>query len=96
MKKELKEEIRQIADHYGLPAQIGQTYEELGELITALHKYEREDTEANWLNIVEEMADTLVMFEQLTYLLDIKPGVLIAIMESKTKRQLQRIKEVSE
>lgn len=83
--------IKRIAERYGTTAQIGQTYEELGELITALHKYQRDHDKIG--EVTEEMADVLIMIEQIRYLLGIKTADVLAEIDRKVDRQIERINE---
>lgn len=87
----MDEEIRKIADHYGVEAQIGQTYEELGELIVALHKYERKPGVKEYDAIIEEIADVNIMLTQVRHLLNISDKDVEELTEYKVSRQLERI-----
>lgn len=44
-------------------------------------------------NILEEMADTLIMIWQMKYLLGVGEGELYQIIESKLDRQIERINQ---
>lgn len=92
----MDEEIRKIADHYGVEAQIGQTYEELGELIVALHKYQRKPCYDAYRNVVEEIADAMIMIEQVRALLGIATYEVVDVIDSKVARQIERIKAEEE
>lgn len=46
----------------------------------------------NYKNILEEMADTLIMVWQIKYLLGVGEGELADIVEQKLDRQIERIK----
>lgn len=78
--------IKVIADHYGKEHQTIKTMEELAELIQALA---REDVE----NIKEELADVMVMLEQIKYLYGFSEIEINRIMFSKIVRQLGRAGE---
>ena len=75
--------IEKIADHYGYEKQKNKTVEELIELADAII-HDQED------NIVEEIADVLIMLNQLIYLKQMKKKVDQTITE-KIERQIKRI-----
>lgn len=77
-------DVERIADHFGLESQKLKTVEECSELIQAI---ENEDFE----NIVEEIADVLIMVRQLIYLYDIKENVN-EMIKIKIQRTLNRYK----
>ena len=58
-----KEILKKAIDTYGEEAQIRQCMEECAELISAIVDYAEND-EANTDNIIEEMADVLIMCKQ--------------------------------
>lgn len=87
--------IKQIADYYGLEEQLIQTAEESSELAQAALKYRRKlqgkpDLCKNRENLLEEMADTLIMIEQLCYMLDCEQEVK-NMVGMKIDRQIKRI-----
>ena len=57
-----------VVNHYGVEKQTDIAIEEMTELSKALLKYRRNPTEENLLNIVEEMADVYITFNQLKYM----------------------------
>lgn len=75
-------DVERIADHFGLESQKLKTVEECSELIQAI---ENEDFE----NIVEEIADVLIMIRQLIYLYEIKENVN-EMIKIKIQRTLNR------
>lgn len=89
----MDERIKIIADHYGLASQLDILQEECAELIQAVSKFKRNQT----ANIVEEIADTYIMLDQIVYLLDktvksVSVEEFIALwMEKKIRRQLERM-----
>jgi len=85
----IDDRLKVIADHYGLDGQLGILQEECAELIQAVIKYHRNGMEAL---MVEEMADVLIMIDQITYLLDASHG-LDGIIQRKIGRQMKRITE---
>lgn len=84
----------EIAEHYGLDAQLGILQEELAELIQAVSKFKRGDPKG----LPEEIADVYIMLSQVVYLINKDTSVdleeFIALYEEKKiRRQLERIKE---
>lgn len=82
--------LKKIAIHYGLQNQCYQLAEESAEFIQAVSKYRR-GAEKSLEHIKEELADVLVVAEQLKYLLGEED--INRIMENKTNRQMLRIKD---
>ena len=96
-----EQKIQHIADHYGYEPQSRRLIEEMAELTVALNKVwrsrhdyvETPNTDyVDYENILEEMADVLIMIWQIKYLLGIGEGELSQIIESKLNRQIERIK----
>lgn len=97
-----------ILDHYGRKAQRRQAVEELSELIQAICKYDRinytfgeceddpeklEKAENAYKNLLGEIADVIVMIEQLKIMVGERNRTRIEnIIDEKIKRQLDRIK----
>lgn len=79
----INEDLKCIADHYGLKHQLVKCKEELGELIEAIDSFDEKA-------IVEEIADVEIMTEQLKYLMRTEPSVEI-YKDYKIARQLRRI-----
>ena len=78
--------------------QMRQTQEELAELIVAINKYERSiksdnDTFRERIDIIEEMADVLIMFDAVKKILDIQDEELESVRLFKLNRLLNRLKE---
>ena len=95
-----EQKIQYIADHYGYEPQSRQLIEEMAELTVAINKLWRkheyystskELAEAHY-NILEEIADTLIMILQIKHLLGVEDKELLAIVEQKVDRQIERIK----
>ena len=92
-----------IADHYGETEQLIQTAEECSELSRAALKLRRAyvdpDADAETLRssvaaLYGEIADVLIMCEQLMYL-EGCGGDVMRIVGEKLTRQMERIKAVS-
>lgn len=80
----INEDLKYIADHYGLEGQTKKCEEELNELIEALGG--SSDT-----HIVEEIADVEIMISQIKYLRNIPDECIDGIKRYKISRQLTRI-----
>lgn len=87
----IKEQVRQILNHYGMQHQKAKAIEELAELIVALQKDILEGKENHSRAVLEEIADVHIM---LTQLLDDEGDktTVSLIADKKLKRQLRRIK----
>ena len=84
-----EEKVKQIADFYGLKNQLKQLVEECCELsVEALH-YIRE--EGGTERISEEIADVLIMIQQIIYLIGHGYEDIEKYVEFKLDRQLRRI-----
>ena len=91
MKRMIKNpRIMEIADHYGIEKQLHQLAEECSELaVEASHSARKGVT----VKIIEEMADVLLMIEQVVYLANIAIEDIDECIKFKIDRQLERIKE---
>lgn len=87
----IKEQARQILNHYGMQHQKSKAIEELAELIVALQKDILEGKEQHSRAVLEEIADVHIM---LTQLLDDESDktTVSLIADKKLKRQMRRIK----
>lgn len=86
------ERIKKIADHYGIKRQMHQLAEECSELaVEASHSARKGTT----VKIIEEMADVLIMIEQVVYLAKIDMCDIEDCINYKLERQMERIKEES-
>ena len=82
--------VIEIADHYGIDNQLHQLAEECSELaVEASHSARKGVT----VKIIEEMADVLLMIEQVVYLANIATEDIDECIKFKIDRQLERIKE---
>ena len=94
--------LKTIADHYGYDTQSRQLIEEMSELVQAINKFWRKNLEYGKIDfnivedsseknqIIEEIADVIVMITQISILLDADEDI-ITIMKNKIDRQLERI-----
>ena len=94
-----EDKVRIIAERYGYEPQSRQCIEERAELTQAINKLwrkqnfggnSREIAEAHE-NVLEEIADVLIMIWQMKELLGIGEGELSKIINQKLDRQLERI-----
>ena len=84
------ERIKTIADYYGVEKQLHQLAEECSELaVEASHSARKGVT----VKIIEEMADVLLMIEQVVYLSGIAIEDIDECISFKIDRQMKRIKE---
>ena len=82
--------IKKIADYYGIKRQLHQLAEECSELaVEASHSARKGTT----VKIIEEMADVLIMIEQVIYLAKIDICDIEDCIEFKLNRQMNRIME---
>lgn len=104
MNTEQQEKCKRILDHYGAANQRRQLIEECADLIQAVNKYERAmnsittgyypDVVRAKNDIAQEMADVLIMIEQVsTALFKNDKSFIDEMIEYKLNRQLQRMKE---
>lgn len=91
----IKEQARQILNHYGLQHQKAKTIEELGELIVALQKDLLSGKDGLSQDVLEEIADVHIMIAQLLDDEGDKTTVSL-IVDKKLKRQMRRIKAEKE
>ena len=90
-KKAHDKRIIEIARHYGYEAQREQFVEECSEAILAVQKVKRRCSNGNFINLAEEVADVLIMAEQMRIL--ISQSLIDEFIQKKLERQIQRIKE---
>ena len=84
------ERIKKIADHYGIKKQLHQLAEECSELaVEASHSARKGVT----VKIIEEMADVLLMIEQVVYLAKIDMCDIEDCINYKLDRQIKRIEK---
>lgn len=90
-----KEKLLKIIDTYGINHQLKKLNEETFEVTEAILEYENRDLNemANVIlsNIVEEIADVLVMLKQFKLYYNIKNEDIEKIMDYKIDRQIKRI-----
>ena len=86
------EKLETICQHYGIRNQIKKLSEEVFELQEAVIDNEW-DVDGNTDHIAEELADVMVLWEQIRLHYGVPIQVIQGIMKEKVERQLKRIKE---
>ena len=84
------ERIKTIADHYGIENQMRQLAEECSELAVEASHSARIGTT---VKSIEEIADVLIMVEQIVYLSGIDRKDIDECIQYKLDRQMKRMKE---
>lgn len=84
-------DIQKIIDYYGEDLQLTQVIEELSELTKEVCKYLKGSDSHE--QITEEIADVLLMIEQLIIICGLNHSDITKIMQEKLERTLQRIKK---
>lgn len=87
----MNQNIKHIARHYDFQHQVKKTTEECGEFIVALSKLAND--EGTQADVLEEMADVMVMMQQMQYFLNIDSALLHKTMETKVHRQIERMNQ---
>ena len=87
--REQDNRIKEIAYHYGYESQREQLIEECAEAILAAQKCKRYGSNESFKALCSEVADVLVMAQQMRLLMGAK--VIDEIIDKKLNRQLGRI-----
>ena len=87
MTTEQKRNLCSIIEHYGMANQQKKAIEEMSELIQELCRFDGINTE----KLIDELADVVVMVEQLKILFDCH-GEIEERINFKINRQLERMK----
>lgn len=88
-----RNDYKKIIEHYGVRKQLKKLSEEVYELQEAVIEYGLMPCEENKGNVVEEMADVMVLLKQFADWFEITPENIAEIMLNKVDRTLERIKE---
>ena len=88
-----EDKVKEIAEHYGLKNQLRQLAEECSELSVESSHSARKGTT---VKIIEEMADVMIMIEQVIYLAKIDKCDIEDCINYKINRQIKRIEEEEE
>lgn len=90
----MNERIKTIADYYGKENQLQQLSEECCELSVEAHHHLR--NRGTRSELAGEIADVLIMLEQIIYLEDFTDKEIEELKNEKISRQIRRIKNESE
>ena len=82
----MENKLLTIFNTYGKSHQVSKLLEEVGEFIETVINDDKE-------NMVQEMADCMVMLKQFQYYYGIEDKEIEEVMKYKIDRQLERIKE---
>lgn len=85
MLKREKKLLKKVIEHYGTKSQLGMVQEECAELIQAVSKFNRDGSNANLLNLMEEAEDVQIMLDQL--------WLMYPRMQSFRREKMERMKE---
>ena len=88
----IEKDLETICQHYGIRKQLKKLSEEVFELQEAVIDNEW-DVDGNTDHIAEELADVMVLWEQIRLHYEVPIQVIQGIMKEKIERQLKRIKE---
>ena len=89
--------LEKAIKHYGSQNQMKQAIEELAELIVAINKYTRYPDEIETKqHVTEEIADVLIMIDQLKIILDIKDYEINCYRDYKLLRLERRMNNEKE
>lgn len=89
-----KEQLLEIINTYGVMKQLKYFQSEIFELNEAIINYEQENNKfvsSFKENIVEEIADVLVMLNQFKEYYEITDEEITKVMDYKIKKQIERI-----
>ena len=91
------ETLKKAIKYYGSKNQMAQSIEELAELIVAINKYTRySDNIESKQHVTEEIADVLIMIDQLKIILDIKDYEINCYRDYKLLRLERRMNNEKE
>ena len=88
----ITEEQRWVAEHYGLRHQAAKMLEEMGELQVEIARYLARDERQDAGAMIEELADTINVAQQLLHLLNAEE-VAERLVDEKASREIRRISE---
>ena len=93
MNENQKSKCKLIAEHYGKAKQRMQAVQELSELILVISRRadQKEDRQAYIESLIDEIADSKIMIEQIRALYSIPDFDIRQRIDFKLKRQLERI-----
>lgn len=87
-------DYQDIIEHYGVAEQMGVLQEEAAEVIQAVSKLRRHGKSKETVaHLSEEVADFLVVVNELVSAGELNYDSIHAVMDRKVKRELKRIEE---
>lgn len=84
---------KSVIFHYGTEKQSLKACEELAELIRSISKLRFKLSDENVENLKEEIADVVIMIEQMKHLYNVSDEEIDRIVEQKLDRTFKRIEE---
>ena len=98
MNEDQKSKCKLIAEHYGKEKQRMQAVQELSELILVISRRadQKEDRQAYIESLIDEIADSKIMIEQLKSLYQISDFDIRQRIDFKLNRQIERISQEAE
>ena len=98
MTDEQKQKCHKIADHYGEQHQMLKAVEEMAELTQIIMKNETDEEGKYLCDYIQELADVIIMIEQLEYILNTEynylcQSALKSQITAKLNRQLKRMED---
>lgn len=98
MNESQKLKCKEIAEHYGKAKQRMQAVQELSELILVISRRadQKDDRQAYIESLIDEIADSKIMIEQLKSLYHISDFAIRQRIDFKLDRQLDRISQEAE
>ena len=95
MNENQKQKCKVIAEHYGKAKQRMQAVQELSELILVISRRadQKQDREQYIADMTDEIADSIIMIEQIRALYSIPDFDIRARIDFKLNRQLDRISQ---
>lgn len=91
MEESYLNQVRELANHYGLTHQLRKTQEELHELDSAIRDHLATPTTKTREAVVEELVDCELMLEQIKHLIGANEEEVRLYREFKIRRQFDRI-----
>ena len=85
------EELRQITKHFGIETELMKLTEEVGELLNACYKTHLSN--ASTEDIEDEMADVMVILQQIVLYFDVDVSLMDSIARQKIDRTVKRIND---
>ena len=88
-----KTQISEIIKHFGLSHQKRKFVEEGAELFEAITEMQCSPSRKNLEHIIEEMADTYVVWRQFAEYYNIEIEEILTVAKAKAERTIARIKD---